>query len=126
MSRKLVSLFLALALLASCVPAFAEDGVTVTDMTGREITLDGPAAKIVALTASDVEIIYALGAGDLLVGRGEWCNWPAEVLDKPVVKSGAETVYPSVTTAFIVSADPSFPYSTSNSSPARSSFVLLV
>ena len=60
-------------------------------MTGREITLDAPATKIVALTASDVEIIYALGAGDLLVGRGEYCDWPAEVLDKPVVKSGAET-----------------------------------
>ena len=91
MSRKLVSLFLALALTLACVPVLAEGGVTVTDMTGREITLDGPAAKIVALTASDVEIIYALGAGDLLVGRGEYCDYPAEVLDKPVVKSGAET-----------------------------------
>ena len=91
MSKKLVSLFLAFALFVLCVPAFAEGGVTVTDMTGREITLDAPAAKIVALTASDVEIIYALGAGDLLVGRGEYCDWPAEVLDKPVVKSGAET-----------------------------------
>ena len=91
MSKKLVSLFLALAMVLACVPAFAEGGVTITDMTGREIVLDGPAAKIVALTASDVEIIYALGAGDQLVGRGEYCDWPAEVLDKPVVKSGAET-----------------------------------
>ena len=91
MSKKLISLFLALALVLACVPVLAEGGVTVTDMTGREITLDGPATKIVALTASDVEIIYALGAGDLLVGRGEDCDYPAEVLDKPVVKSGAET-----------------------------------
>jgi iron complex transport system substrate-binding protein len=91
MTRKLVSLFLAAALLAAFVPAMAESGLTVTDMTGREIALDGPASKIVALTASDVEIIYALGAGDLLVGRGEYCDYPAEVLDKPVVKSGAET-----------------------------------
>ena len=90
MSKKLISLFLVLVLAAACAPAFAE-GLTVTDMTGREITLDGPAARIVALTASDVEIIYALGAGDLLVGRGEYCDYPAEVLDKPVVKSGAET-----------------------------------
>ena len=91
MSKKLVSLFLALALMLACVPVLAEGGITVTDMTNREITLDGPATKIVALTASDVEIIYALGAGDLLVGRGEYCDYPAEVLDKPVVKSGAET-----------------------------------
>ena len=91
MSKKLVSLFLALALVLACVPVFAEGGITITDMTGREIVLDGPATRIVALTASDVEIIYALGAGDLLVGRGEYCDWPAEVLEVPVVKSGAET-----------------------------------
>ena len=90
MTRKLVSLFLCAALLCACVPALAE-GVTITDMTGREIVLDEPVERIVALTASDVEVIYALGAGDLLVGRGEYCDWPAEVLDKPVVKSGAET-----------------------------------
>ena len=91
MTRKLVSLFLCMALLCACIPALAEGGLTVTDMKGREITLDAPASRIVAITASDVEIIYALGAGDLLVGRGEYCDWPAEVLDKPVVKSGAET-----------------------------------
>ena len=91
MSKKLVSLFLALALVLACAPVFAEGSITVTDMTGREITLEGPATRIVALTASDVEIIYALGAGDLLVGRGEYCDYPVEVLEKPVVKSGAET-----------------------------------
>ena len=90
MTRKLVALFLCAALLCCCIPALA-DSITLTDMTGREITLDGPATKIVALTASDVEIIYALGAGDLLVGRGEYCDYPAEVTEKPVVKSGAET-----------------------------------
>ena len=91
MTRKLVSLFLAAALLCAFAPATAEGGFSVTDMTGREIVLDGPASRIVALTASDVEIICALGADDLLVGRGEYCDWPAEVLEKPVVKSGAET-----------------------------------
>ena len=90
MTRKLVSLLLCAVLLCAAVPVLA-DGVTVTDMTGREIALEGPATRIVALTASDVEILYALGAGDLLVGRGEYCDWPAEALEKPVVKSGAET-----------------------------------
>ena len=91
MTQKTVSLFLALLLLCACLPVHAEGGLSFTDMTGREITLERPAQRIVALTASDVEIIYALGAGDLLVGRGEYCDWPAEVLEKPVVKSGAET-----------------------------------
>ena len=58
----------------------AEDtSVTVTDMTGREITLEEPATRIVALTASDCEIICALGGMDLLVGRGTYCDYPAEV-----------------------------------------------
>lgn len=70
----------------------AEDTtVTVTDMTGREITLDEPATRVVALTASDCEILYALGAGEALVGRGEYCDWPSEVLDAPSVQSGADT-----------------------------------
>ena len=66
-------------------------GVTVTDMTGREIVLEKPVERIVALTASDCEILYAIGAGDYLVGRGEYCDYPAEVLEKPVVQSGADT-----------------------------------
>ena len=64
---------------------------TITDMTGREITLDAPVERIVALTASDCEILYALGAGDLLVGRGEYCDYPQEVMDVPSVQSGYET-----------------------------------
>lgn len=49
------------------------------------------ASPAVALTASDCEILYALGAGDLLVGRGEYCDYPAEVLDVPSVQSGYDT-----------------------------------
>lgn len=65
--------------------------VTITDMKGREITLEEPAERIVALTASDCEILYAIGAGDTLVGRGEYCDYPAEVLEIPAVQSGADT-----------------------------------
>lgn len=65
--------------------------VTITDMKGREITLEEPAQRIVALTASDCEILYAIGAGDTLVGRGEYCDYPAEVLEIPAVQSGADT-----------------------------------
>ncbi len=65
--------------------------VKVTDMAGREIVLEKPAEKIVAVTASDCEILYAIGAGDKLVGRGEYCDYPAEVANLPSVESGAET-----------------------------------
>ena len=90
MTKKLVSLLLLLALLAGCAAA-ESNGVSLTDMANRAITLDAPATRIVALTASDCEILYALGAGDTLVGRGEYCDYPDAVLDVPVVNSGAET-----------------------------------
>ena len=92
MTKKLVSLFLALVMAFSLTAAFAEStAVTVTDMAGREITLDAPATKVVALTASDCEILAALGAEDTLVGRGEYCDYPESVLDVPAVQSGADT-----------------------------------
>ncbi len=92
MTKKLVSLFLALVMALSLTAAFAEStAVAVTDMAGREITLDAPATKVVALTASDCEIIAALGAEDTLVGRGEYCDYPESVLDVPAVQSGADT-----------------------------------
>jgi len=92
MTRKLISLLLALLMLLTTVCAYAESAaVTVTDMTGREITLAEPATRIVALTASDCEILCALGAEDTLVGRGEYCNYPESILEVPAVQSGAET-----------------------------------
>ncbi len=91
MTKKLIALLLAALMALSLCPAMAEGGVTVTDMTGREITLSGPAARIVALTAADCEILCALGCEDALVGRGEYCDYPASVLDKPSVQSGYET-----------------------------------
>lgn len=112
LNKTLAALLAALLLaLTACAPAAAPEAtqapeateapaatdapeaasVTVTDMTGREITLDAPATRVVALSASDCEIIYALGAGELLVGRGEYCDYPAEVLEVPAVQSGAET-----------------------------------
>ncbi len=92
MSKRLVSLFLAL-LLALCAASAAAEGaaVTVTDMYGRAIELDEPVTRIVALTPSDCEILCAIGCEDALVGRGKYCDYPESILDVPVVQSGAET-----------------------------------
>ena len=68
-----------------------DSSITVTDMKGREITLDAPASRVVALTAADCEILFAIGAGETLVGRGEYCDYPAQVLEVPAVQSGFET-----------------------------------
>lgn len=92
MTKKLTALLLIAVLALSVCPVLAETtGVTVTDMMGREITLTAPATRIVALTAADCEILCALGCEDALVGRGEYCDYPASVLEKPSVQSGYET-----------------------------------
>ena len=49
------------------------------------------AKRVVALSAAECEIAYALGAGELLVGRGEYCDFPAEAQTLPAVSSGAVT-----------------------------------
>ncbi|MBR5641782.1 MAG: ABC transporter substrate-binding protein [Firmicutes bacterium] len=99
--KAILALLLALALvlsLAGCTssePAEPEQpestAITVTDMTGREITLEEPATRVVALSAADCEFLFAVGAGDALVGRGEYCDYPAEVFDVPSVQSGYDT-----------------------------------
>ena len=85
--KRILSLALCAALLCMGF-ACAE---TFTDMCGREIALDAPAQRIVALTAADCEILCALGAQELLIGRGEYCDYPESVLELPAVQSGAET-----------------------------------
>lgn len=92
MSRKLVSLFLVLLLAAGAAASLAEGtGITVTDMFGREVTLAEPATRIVVMQPSDCEILCAIGCEDAIVGRGQYVDYPASILDVPVVQSGAET-----------------------------------
>lgn len=92
MTKRIVAMLLSLLLLLLAFGAMAEGtAVTFTDMMGREITLAEPATRIVALTAADCEILCALGCEDALVGRGEYCDYPASVLEKPSVQSGYNT-----------------------------------
>ena len=91
MSKKLVSLFLALLMICSMANVTAENNtITVTDMFGREITIEGPVTRVIAMEPSDCEILYALGCGDALVGRGKYCDYPAAVLEVPAVQAGQE------------------------------------
>lgn len=100
--KKILAVLIAAALLVGMTAGCARSAstaqsepeavaVTITDMKGREVTLEKPAARIVALTPADCEILYAIGAGDMLVGRGEYCDYPAQVLEVPAVASGSET-----------------------------------
>ena len=65
--------------------------ITVVVMMGREVTLTEVPQRVVALSAGECEILYALGAEDTLVGRGTYCDYPAEILEIPALSSGSET-----------------------------------
>ncbi|MBE5811348.1 MAG: ABC transporter substrate-binding protein, partial [Clostridiales bacterium] len=92
MSKKLVSLFLVLLMIFSMATVMAESNtITVTDMFGREVTLEGTVTRIIALEPSDCEMLCAIGCEDALVGRGKYCDYPASVLELPAVQSGANT-----------------------------------
>lgn len=68
-----------------------DNAISIVDMAGREVKLDAPAERVVALTAADCEILCAIGAQDAIVGRGEYCDYPETILDVPSVQSGYET-----------------------------------
>lgn len=53
--------------------------LTVTDSNGDEVTLESEPQKIVSVAPNLTELVYALGAGDLLVGRSDYCDYPQEV-----------------------------------------------
>jgi ABC-type Fe3+-hydroxamate transport system substrate-binding protein len=66
----------------------ASGGLAVTDDAGRRVTLAVPARRIVSLLPSFTELLFAIGAGDRLVGRTAWCDYPPEALDVPNVGDG--------------------------------------
>lgn len=52
---------------------------THTDVLGRSVTLESRPEAIVSLAPSVTEMLFALGAGDQVVGRTDFDNYPAEV-----------------------------------------------
>lgn len=78
-------LIVAATLLASCQSISpqspASEMVTVVDGLGREVEINIPVERVVTLSPGNAEIVFAIGAGDKLVGRDAFANFPAEVLD---------------------------------------------
>ena len=88
--KTLLVLLLAFFMALPVTHSYAEE-MTIKDMTEREVKLEGPVEKIVAVTPSDAEILYEIGAGDKLIGRGSFVNYPEQVMDLKDVGSGDKT-----------------------------------
>ena len=73
-------------------PEVARDTRELTDEAGRRVTIPVKIERIVSLAPNLTEIVYAVGAGESLVGNTEYCDYPAAA--RNVVKVG-DTMHPS-------------------------------
>jgi len=64
-------------------------GITIIDDIGRTVTISKTPERIVSLASSATETLYALGAGDKLVGRDKYSKYPEEVKNVQEVGSGS-------------------------------------
>lgn len=80
---RISSLLLLGVMLVSCAaPAgeLAQSDISLVDGLERTVSMEQPAARIVSLSPSTTEILFAIGAGDQVVGRDSFSNYPEEAL----------------------------------------------
>lgn len=76
--------------------------LTLTDGRGLEISLIGPAQRVISLAPSNTELLYAAGAADQVVAREDFSNYPPEALELPSVGGG----YSELNMELILSLEP--------------------
>ena len=70
-----IILFSMVAILVQNVQAYP---INVTDDFGHNVTITN-ATRIVSLSPSNTEILFAVGAGSRVVGVTDYCDYPPEV-----------------------------------------------
>lgn len=55
--------------------------LSIVDSKDREVTIDEEPSKVVSIAPSITEIIFALEKQSVLIGRTDYCDYPAEVKD---------------------------------------------
>ena len=86
----LATTLLAIGGLVACggpAPSPDDDAITLRDPTGRTVTLDAPARRVVSMMPAFTEWVIALGAADRLVARTDYDDHPA-IADLPSVGGG--------------------------------------
>jgi iron complex transport system substrate-binding protein len=81
---------LAVALVGACGSGEVPSSGAIIDDAGRAVRLDAPAQRIVSLSPSTTELLFAIGAGDRVVGRTRWCADPPEALAVESVGDGLD------------------------------------
>jgi len=91
MLRKILILTLLAATASACgsaLPPPAPGPTTFTDGSGRTVTLKLPVQRIVSLAPSNTEVLFAIGAGAVVVGRDSYSDYPAEAKNAADIGGG--------------------------------------
>jgi iron complex transport system substrate-binding protein len=95
--RRLIITLISLSLLASVFPGCAAEKQPpaypriIVDDLGRNVTIPEKPARIISLYPSFTETLFALGAGEKVVGVTKYCDYPPEASQKEQV-GGVTTV----------------------------------
>ncbi len=93
--------------------------ITITDDLDRTVTVAQIPQRIVSLSPSNTEILFALGLGDKVVGVTDFCDYPEELLSKidagEIQRVGAP--WPSFSLETIVSLDPDLAFAVGETVP---------
>lgn len=93
----------------------APEPIKLTDGLGRSIELAAPAQRVISIAPSNTEILFALGAGQQIVGREEMSDYPAEA--KNVTSIGS--VFQKINTEAIVALKPDLVLAAEINSPEQ-------
>lgn len=74
---------------------------TFTDSLGDEVTVEEEPEKIISLSPSNTEILFAVGAGERVIGRTDYCSYPEEASEVESIGT-----YTSPNTELIISMEP--------------------
>jgi iron complex transport system substrate-binding protein len=96
--RRRLFLFLCLATLSG--PCFASR--TLTDEMGRQVVAPDHPHRVICLMPTVTDTVFALGAGDDVVGISDYTKYPAAALKKPSV---GDLIKPSIETILSLHPD---------------------
>ena len=88
MTRRLLPSLALLGTLACGRPAPAPTATVVVDDAGDSVAVHAPAHRVVSLIPATTELLFAIGAGDAVVGRSTWCDYPAAAARVPNLGDG--------------------------------------
>ena len=80
--------FVVAVFVACASPQPSAGRIHVVDDAGDTVRLAEPARRVVSLIPATTELLFAIGAGPLIVGRTTWCDYPPAAAQVPNLGDG--------------------------------------